>query len=66
MPESVRYDEHNDIYSMEYTALIPVLIEGMKEQQKIIESQQQIAREQKNEIDALRAEIEQLKQLMVK
>ncbi|OQC62500.1 MAG: hypothetical protein BWX49_01669 [Bacteroidetes bacterium ADurb.Bin008] len=51
---------------MEYTALIPVLIEGMKEQQKIIESQQQIAREQKNEIDALRAEIEQLKQLMVK
>ena len=47
VPESVRYDEHNDIYSMEYTALIPVLIEGMKEQQKIIEE--------------LKAEIEQLK-----
>ncbi|MDZ4211124.1 MAG: tail fiber domain-containing protein [Methylotenera sp.] len=40
VPESVRYDELNDIYSMEYTALIPVLVEGIKEQQKIIEAQQ--------------------------
>ncbi|MBN2613364.1 MAG: tail fiber domain-containing protein, partial [Bacteroidales bacterium] len=37
IPESVRYDELNDIYSMEYTAIIPVLVEGIKEQQKIIE-----------------------------
>lgn len=40
VPESVRYDELNDIYSMEYTALIPILVEGIKEQQKIIEAQQ--------------------------
>ncbi len=37
VPESVRYDEINDIYSMEYTALIPVLVEAIKEQQKQIE-----------------------------
>ncbi len=37
VPECVRYDKLNDIYSMEYTAIIPVLVEGIKEQQKIIE-----------------------------
>jgi hypothetical protein len=54
VPESVRYDEHNDIYSMEYTALIPVLIEGMKEQQKIIEKQQEMIEELKREVDILK------------
>jgi len=37
VPESVRYDEINDIYSMEYTALIPVLVEAIKDQQQQIE-----------------------------
>lgn len=37
VPEAVRYDETNDIYSMEYSALIPILVEGMKEQQAEIE-----------------------------
>jgi hypothetical protein len=40
VPEAVRYDEVNDIYSMEYTAIIPVLVEAMKEQQEVIENQQ--------------------------
>jgi hypothetical protein len=39
IPEAVRYDELNDIYGMEYTAIIPVLVEGMKEQQDMIEVQ---------------------------
>ena len=37
LPEPVLYDELNDKYSMEYTAIIPVLVEGIKEQQAIIE-----------------------------
>ncbi len=41
IPECVRYDAFNDIYSMEYTALIPVLVEAMKEQQLQIEAQNQ-------------------------
>jgi trimeric autotransporter adhesin len=47
VPESVRYDGPNDIYSMEYTAIIPVLVEAMKEQQVMIEE--------------LRREIEEMK-----
>ena len=37
VPESVRYDTDNDIYMMEYTAIIPVLVESIKEQQKMID-----------------------------
>lgn len=37
VPESVRYDELNDIYSMEYSAIIPVLVEAIKEQQAQID-----------------------------
>ena len=40
VPECVHYDELNDIYSMEYTAIIPVLVEGIKEQQEVIEALQ--------------------------
>lgn len=42
IPESVRYDELNDIYSMENTAIIPVLVEAMKEQQQQIEAQNRL------------------------
>jgi len=38
----VRYDELNDIYSMENTAIIPVLVEAMKEQQQQIEAQNRL------------------------
>lgn len=57
LPEPVLHDELNDIYSIEYTAIIPVLVEGIKEQQAIINSQQK----QINEMNAL---LEQLKSIM--
>ncbi|MFO7575776.1 MAG: tail fiber domain-containing protein, partial [Bacteroidales bacterium] len=65
VPESVRYDELNDIYSMEYTALIPLLIEGVKEQQQQIESQQLENRELRSELQALKEEVEALKAVMI-
>jgi hypothetical protein len=37
IPEPVDHDELNDIYSIEYTAIIPVLVEAVKEQQAQIE-----------------------------
>ncbi|MEL6987982.1 MAG: hypothetical protein AAGK97_09135, partial [Bacteroidota bacterium] len=40
VPEAVSYDEENDVYSMNYSAIIPLLVEGMKEQQKMIKAQQ--------------------------
>jgi len=40
VPEAVTYDPENDVYSMNYSAIIPLLVEGMKEQQKMIEAQQ--------------------------
>ena len=54
IPEAVRYDEVNDIYSMEYTAIIPVLVEAMKEQQAIIEVQNQLNAEMLKELESLR------------
>lgn len=52
VPEAVTYDAENDVYSMSYTAIIPLLVEGMKEQQKMIENQQK-------EIEQLKLLIEQ-------
>ena len=53
IPESVRYDESNDIFLMEYSAIIPVLVEAMKEQQTIIEDQQNTILQLKRRITAL-------------
>jgi|GEM_PF-6292371 len=41
VPEVVDYQERNDQYYINYAALVPVLIEAMKEQQKQIETLQQ-------------------------
>jgi|GEM_PF-473655 hypothetical protein len=60
VPESVRYDELNDIYSMEYTAIIPVLVEGMKEQQEIISEQRIVNTEQSKKIEEQAAIIKKL------
>lgn len=38
-PEVVEYDSLNDTYGIQYTALIPIMIQGMKEQQCIINAQ---------------------------
>jgi hypothetical protein len=59
IPECVRYDKLNDIYSMEYTAIIPVLAEGIKEQQKVIEAQQK-------DIKSLQQQINELRELIKK
>ncbi len=40
IPEAVTYDKENDIYSMSYSSVIPILVEGMKEQQMQIAAQQ--------------------------
>lgn len=53
VPESVRYDAENDIYMMEYTAIIPVLVEGIKEQQKMIDRLMY-------EVKSLRGQIEKI------
>lgn len=36
LPEVVQYDDSMDVYSMDYTKIIPVLVEAVKEQQKQI------------------------------
>jgi hypothetical protein len=53
IPECVIYDELNDIYSIEYTMIIPVLVEAFKEQQKQIQDQQK-------DIDELKALVNNL------
>ena len=48
LPEVVRYDEDADQYSIEYTAIIPVLAEAIKEQQLAIEQLSEEVEELKN------------------
>jgi hypothetical protein len=38
LPEAVTYNEEEDIYRLSYTEIIPLLIEGIKEQQSQIET----------------------------
>jgi hypothetical protein len=64
LPEAVRYDADNDIYSMEYTAIIPVLVEGMKEQQNIIENQNAQIKVLQTQNKSLQLDIETLKQMV--
>jgi len=67
LPEPVLHDELNDIYSMEYTALIPVLVEAIKEQQEQIEElkerDRKIAR-LKEENTLLRSSLIRLEQMV--
>jgi hypothetical protein len=60
VPEAVRYDEANDIYSMEYNAIIPVLVEAMKEQQNMIEklkAENDLMKDENREIKAENLEL---------
>lgn len=47
------------IKSVNYTAMIPILVQGMQEQQEIIEQQQIQMKAQQAEIDALKAKMDQ-------
>jgi hypothetical protein len=69
IPETVRYDEDNDIYMMEYTAFIPVLVEAIKEQQKEIVSLKaeiEMLNQNNLELQSLKAEIEAIKAFISK
>jgi peptidoglycan hydrolase CwlO-like protein len=59
-PELVKTD-NSGIKSIDYGRLTSVLIEGIKEQQKEIDSLKEKSKEQQKEIDSLRQEIENLK-----
>ena len=59
IPEAVTYDAENDVYSMSYQSIVPLLVEGMKEQQKHISAQKEILEAQQKQIDELKKLIEQ-------
>lgn len=40
LPEVVEYDDSADVYTMDYTKIIPVLVEAIKEQQTTIDNLQ--------------------------
>jgi len=57
IPELVSYDKENDIYSMNYSAIIPLLVESTKLQQKQIEKQEKLLEMQKQQIQELIAKL---------
>ena len=60
MPQIVKEDLEG-ILTVNYVAIIPVLVEAMKEQQSIIEAQKNTIDLQKVKIDALEKDIIMLK-----
>ena len=53
LPDLVQKNEKTDLYAVDYIGLIPILVEGIKEQQQMIEAQQK-------EIKALKQMVEML------
>ena len=53
VPEAVYYMESDDIYTIDYTVLIPFLIKTAQEQQAIIENQQTLIENQQLQIEDL-------------
>ena len=62
LPEAVAYDENGkDAKAVDYSRLVAVLVEAMKEQQLQIRIQEHSLKEQKGQVARLRAEMERLK-----
>jgi hypothetical protein len=61
-PELVKADAEG-VLSVNYSGLIPVLIESLKEQQRIIENQQEQMHAQQKQIERQQNQIDELKQL---
>ena len=56
--------ETNDIKSVNYQGLVPVLINAMKEQDEVIRSQDAINKKQQQEIDTYKKELDELKTIV--
>ena len=56
--------ETNDIKSVNYQGLVPVLINAMKEQDEVIRSQDAINKKQQQEIDTYKKELDELKTMV--
>ena len=52
--------ETNDIKSVNYQGLVPVLINAMKEQDEVIRNQDAVNKKQQQEIDELKTMVKQL------
>ncbi len=63
-PELVDADE-NDYLSVNYVALIPVLVEGIKEQQEVITEQEETILEQEEQLTDLQSRVERLEALLL-
>lgn len=53
VPEVVTRDGQNDMLAVNYTALLPIVIKGVQQQQKVLREQEQRIQEQENRIAAL-------------
>ncbi len=62
LPEAIVYDESGkNAKAVDYSRLVALLIEAVKEQQVQIKKQEHSLKEQKGQVARLRAEIERLK-----
>ncbi len=62
-PELVVQDEEG-YYAVNYQGLIPVLVEGFNEQEKVLDEQNELLVEQENTISALNTKVENLEKQM--
>ena len=73
LPSVVTYDEHKKLYAVAYDAVIPVLVEAIKEQQAEIDNQQENAtaimdemRELRKSNEAMASELKAIKSKLFK
>jgi hypothetical protein len=60
IPEIVNYNTKKDIYSVDYAKVVPFLVEAMKTQQGMIEKNNQLLKEQDEDIKKLQQDLKNI------
>lgn len=63
MPEAVKED-YDGYYAVQYTAIVPVLVEGYKAQKETIEAQNEVIEQQNQNIAEMRRELDEIKAML--
>jgi hypothetical protein len=64
IPEVVSYDAESDEYGLDYPKMVGLLVESIKDQNVIVESQKEIINNQQKDIDILKEMVYNIQQLM--
>jgi hypothetical protein len=64
VPEVVSYDAEADEYGLDYSKMVGLLVESIKDQHAIVEAQKEIINNQQKDIDKLKEMVYNIQKLM--